>query len=95
MCPVSRVPTEPSSRNSPAQIESLITTGVVTGGMIPKLRAAADVADASGSPVVILSADNPAHLAAVVSGSTAGTTILPAIPSVASSFRTTVSEPAR
>lgn len=74
------------------QIDALITAGVVTGGMIPKLRAAADVADASGSPVVILSADNPAHLAAVVSGGTAGTTILP---SVSSSSRTTVSEPAR
>lgn len=75
-----------------AQIESLISGGAVTGGMIPKLRAAADVADASGSPVVILSADNPAHLAAVVSGGAAGTMILSG---VVSSSRTTVPEPAR
>lgn len=60
-----------------AEIESLVATNVVTGGMIPKLRAAADVADASGSPVVILSGDDPARLAAVVSGGSAGTMIMP------------------
>jgi len=59
------------------QIESLIVANVVTGGMIPKLRAAADVADASGSPVIILSGDDPSRLAAVVSGGSAGTMILP------------------
>ncbi len=75
-----------------AQIEALIASGVVSGGMIPKLRAAADVADASQSPVVILSADNPSHLAAVVSGARAGTAILP---SVGSSVRTLATEPAR
>lgn len=45
-----------------AQLESLIETGVITGGMIPKVRAAACAAEASGVPTLIASWGNPATL---------------------------------
>lgn len=45
-----------------AQLESLIETGVITGGMIPKVRAAACAAEASGVPTLIASWGDPATL---------------------------------
>ncbi len=45
-----------------AQLESLIETGVITGGMIPKVRAAACAAEASGVPTLIDSWGDPATL---------------------------------
>lgn len=58
-------------------IERLISEGVVTGGMIPKARAAVSAAAALGAPVVILSGNDPDSLARWAAGSPAGTTIVP------------------
>jgi acetylglutamate kinase len=59
-----------------AAIDGLIASGVITGGMIPKVRAAADVAR-RGIPVTIMSGDDPGALQHVAAGGSAGTTILP------------------
>ncbi len=45
-----------------ARAESLIDAGVITGGMIPKARAAVATAEATGVPTVIASWDAPEHL---------------------------------
>jgi acetylglutamate kinase len=60
-----------------AAIESLITSGIVTGGMIPKIRAAAQAADATRIPAVIASWNRPAELAALARGGAVGTRIVP------------------
>lgn len=60
---------------TPAEIERLITSGDIYGGMIPKTRAAARVAAETGSPVVILSGDRPEHLLRWTKGEPAGTRI--------------------
>lgn len=52
----------------PTDIDALVSSGVVTGGMEAKLRAAARAADRLGSPVVIASWREPAVLDEVVSG---------------------------
>lgn len=62
-------------RATPAEIERLITSGDIYGGMIPKTRAAARVATETGSPVVILSGDRPEHLLRWTKGEPAGTRI--------------------
>jgi acetylglutamate kinase len=49
-------------RLSASDVESLIASGVVTGGMIPKARASAALARTHRVPVVILSGDDPSHL---------------------------------
>jgi len=56
-------------------IERLIAEGVIAGGMIPKARAAAAAAEASGVPAVIASWDHPDRLAALARGGAAGTRI--------------------
>lgn len=63
------------SRSTPAEIEKLIASGDIYGGMIPKTRAAARVATETGSPVVILSGDRPEHLLRWTKGEEAGTRI--------------------
>jgi len=60
---------------TPAEIERLIATGDIYGGMIPKTRAAAKVATDTGSEVVILSGDRPEHLLRWTKGEQAGTRI--------------------
>lgn len=63
------------SQATPADIERLITSGDIYGGMIPKTRAAAKVATETGSEVVILSGDRPEHLLRWTKGDPAGTRI--------------------
>ncbi|MCL4740727.1 MAG: acetylglutamate kinase [Phycisphaerales bacterium] len=56
-----------------AEAESLIDAGVITGGMIPKARAAAAVAESTGVPTVIASWDAPEHLRNLAHGAPVGT----------------------
>ncbi|MDX2131416.1 MAG: acetylglutamate kinase [Planctomycetota bacterium] len=59
-----------------AGIDALIAGGVVTGGMVPKVRAARDAARRVGAPVVILSGNDPGALEAWASGGRVGTRVL-------------------
>jgi acetylglutamate kinase len=59
----------------PGEIEELIASGVIAGGMIPKARAAAEGATASGVPTIIASWDAPERLEALAHGGRAGTTV--------------------
>ncbi len=59
-----------------AGIEGLIASGVITGGMVPKARAAARAAEQIGAPVVILSGNDPDSLARWSAGRPAGTTVV-------------------
>ena len=61
---------------SAAQAASLIKDGVISGGMVPKVRSALETAGATGAPVVILSGE-PAHFEAYLRGEPVGTRILP------------------
>lgn len=56
-------------------VEAMIASGEITGGMIPKVRSALAAARATGAGVVILSGESPEHLMAYLSGRPAGTTI--------------------
>lgn len=60
---------------SHADIERMIATGEITGGMIVKAKAAAETAHASGTPVVIMAGNNKETLAALGRGEMRGTTI--------------------
>lgn len=60
---------------TPGEIERLIQSGDIYGGMIPKTRAAAKVAADTGAEVVILSGDRPDHLLRWTKGEAAGTRI--------------------
>jgi len=62
---------------SPPEIERLIGAGVISGGMIPKARAAAAGAESSGVPAIIASWDAPERLAALARGGHAGTRVAP------------------
>lgn len=57
-------------------IERLIASGVIGGGMIPKARAAAAGAEASGVPTIIASWDAPERLGALARGGHAGTRVV-------------------
>lgn len=59
-----------------ACIERMIRSGEITGGMIPKVRAAQDAARLVGAPVVILSGNDPGALAAWAGGASVGTRVL-------------------
>ncbi|MFZ4429526.1 MAG: acetylglutamate kinase [Phycisphaerales bacterium] len=59
-----------------AAIESLVQRGVISGGMIPKVRAALEASSASGAPVVILDGNAPAALEAWIDAKPVGTRIL-------------------
>ncbi|HLO39967.1 MAG TPA: acetylglutamate kinase [Phycisphaerales bacterium] len=58
-------------------IESRITSGEITGGMIVKARAAAQTATRIGAPVVILSGAGPAALESWCRGEASGTAVQP------------------
>jgi acetylglutamate kinase len=60
-----------------AGIEQLIASGTVTGGMIPKIRAAALATDSTGIPSVIASWNQPKDLGALARGGAVGTRIVP------------------
>lgn len=68
---------------SPAQAEALIAGGVVTGGMIPKVRGAVAAAGSSGVPAVIAGWNCPADLLKLASGQAGGTRVLPGEPGTA------------
>lgn len=56
-----------------AVVESMIAAGEITGGMIPKARAALDAAGALGAPVTILDGTHPDPIARWAAGETIGT----------------------
>ena len=58
-------------------VHELISTGVITGGMIAKARAAIDAADRSGAPTVIASWKNPRIISDLARGLKAGTCVMP------------------
>jgi len=62
---------------TPQRIESMISSGEIHGGMIPKVRAALEAATSTGTPVVILSGNDPAALAEWAAGKPVGTRIVP------------------
>ncbi len=62
---------------TPRDVESLIASGAITGGMIVKARAAVHAARRIGSPVVILSGNDAGSLAAWAAGTPGGTRVLP------------------
>jgi acetylglutamate kinase len=55
------------------QANSLISAGVISGGMIPKVRGAIDAAARCGAPVVIAGWADPSVLATLAAGGRAGT----------------------
>ncbi len=60
-----------------AGVEALIAASVISGGMIPKSRAASKIAAEFEIPVVILSGEDPDHLTRWAEGGTVGTSIIP------------------
>lgn len=59
-------------------IEALIADGTISGGMIPKARAAASNAETSGVPTVIAAWNRPDHLDALADGAQQlGTRVMP------------------
>lgn len=59
-----------------AQIDQMIDSGEIYGGMIPKVRAAVDCIQGSVSEVVIVDGKEPGVLRRVLSGETIGTRIV-------------------
>lgn len=57
------------------QVEAMIASGEITGGMIVKARSAVQAARGTGASVVILSGETPEALLRFLSGERAGTTI--------------------
>lgn len=62
---------------SPRGVERLIESGVVSGGMIPKARAAARAAESCGAPCTICSWGTPGDLVRLARGEAAGTSVAP------------------
>ena len=60
-------------------IEALISTGVIGGGMIPKVRAALAAAHEFGVPVVIASWNEPDSIVKIIQGGAAGTRVVPTV----------------
>lgn len=58
-------------------IEALIARGVLTGGMIPKARAAAEAAEFIGAAAIIATWKDPGSLPALCGGAPVGTRIVP------------------
>lgn len=73
-----------------AQINGLVASGVIHGGMIPKVRAAADAANASGGPATIASWNTPEDLVRLARGGHAGTTVLPDAAHTHTSIKTAI-----
>lgn len=63
-----------------AAIARLIADGVISGGMIPKVRGALEAADAAGVPVTIAAWSDEASLRRLAIGERAGTRIMPTRP---------------
>lgn len=59
------------------EIERLIGSGVIHGGMVPKVRAALAAANHARAPVLIASWGDPAALAHIATGHAPGTLIMP------------------
>lgn len=59
------------------EIEKLIGSGVIHGGMVPKVRAALAAANHAGAPVLIASWSEPESLAHIAAGHAPGTLIMP------------------
>ncbi len=57
------------------RLEAMIASGEIRGGMMVKVRAACDTAEATGSPVTILNGNDPASIGAWARGEPIGTTI--------------------
>lgn len=62
------------------EVEQRIASGEIRGGMIPKVRGAAQAAQASRAPVTITSWNDPAALLRLGRGEVAGTRVLPGEP---------------
>jgi acetylglutamate kinase len=58
-------------------IETLVATGVISGGMIPKVRAALGAARAANAPAVIASWSSPEDLVRLARGERIGTSVVP------------------
>jgi acetylglutamate kinase len=69
----------PLEETDAEEIETLIASGTVSGGMVPKARAAASAARAAGAPATIASWSHPEVLVRLARGEQAGTRVLPAI----------------
>ncbi|TVQ30127.1 MAG: acetylglutamate kinase [Phycisphaeraceae bacterium] len=61
---------------TPDDVEQLIASGAIHGGMIPKARGAVDAARISGAPAVIASWKRPEDLLRIANGESVGTRIL-------------------
>jgi acetylglutamate kinase len=68
---------EPIETLDAGRIEQLIATRVISGGMIPKVRAALDTANRNGVATRIASWKQPAALLGLASGEVCGTLVLP------------------
>ncbi len=62
---------------TPRDVERMIAEGEISGGMIPKARAAAGVVSRAAIRVVVLSGEDPAQLIGWIGGQTVGTSIVP------------------
>lgn len=60
-----------------ASVEAMIAKGTISGGMIPKARAAVEAAEKSGTTAVIASFNDACGLAALARGERTGTRIAP------------------
>lgn len=58
-----------------AQIDALIASGVITGGMIPKVRAALDASRTSGAATLIASWNDPCAIRALAASTPTGTIV--------------------
>lgn len=67
----------PIDETDAGEIERLIESGAIAGGMIPKARAAAAGAEATGVPTVIASWGQADRLAELAAGEHVGTRVLP------------------
>jgi acetylglutamate kinase len=63
------------ARLTSAEIEAMIASGEITGGMIVKARSAVEAARSTGAAVVIVSGESPESLMRLLAGKKVGTTI--------------------
>lgn len=68
---------QPVASASPDQIEAWIREGVITGGMVPKVRAALRAVSLANVPTVIRSWDDPETLPSIAEGNGLGTWLVP------------------
>ncbi len=65
------------ARTTGPEIEALIARSVISGGMIPKARAAARTADETAVPTIITTFKRPGDLVRLARGEAIGTTVVP------------------